>query len=597
MQVLLSLKFDDGDFTQGFPRIALSTETADSQNSTESEFQLPPAPGIPGSYQIWQYKYINLFESLGIRILPPRSVVTSSDFDPEDFPRGFNKKISTNLSSFEKSKGECLSCVNDLRTQVNHWLRNIKSHLEAQFQEAQLQLDENSQVLLQIYTQNITSQQTKDILHRLPWREWDYFQEFSDLEVEVILCLSESYSRAPEVKDDEKFRRVRVTSIFGDNKNINIESDKELITKLEKHGAELINLEQPQLQEFSKLWDEPCDILFYSGHSQTSEDGTIGSLQINSRESLNLQEIRNTLGKAIAKGLKLAIFNSCDGLGLAKQLADLHLPYIIVWREPVPDGTAIRFIEYFLNSYESGESLFTSVRDARLKLVELGSGSEKQIPGLKWLPIICKNTSDPPPTWEDLGGLTGKLPDSPYKGLSAFREEDAEYFFGRDRFIRDLVKSVNTKPLVGVVGASGSGKSSVVFAGLVPQLRSQDLPTDNVTNVITTSGSNDKVHIVSFRPGRNPFDALAVALNSYLQSVIATQGSNPNPPVIATQGSNPNPLETSNECVNSKEEIAENNRRLEELELEVNLREDRQTLCRFVENVVDPDQIYPKLCE
>ena len=545
MQVLVSLKFGDGNFTEGFSRIAISANIADSQYSTELEFQLPPAPFVPNLYQNWQNKYINLFDTLGIRILPPRSVVTS--FDPGDFPRGFTKKIPTNLSPFEKSKQECDRYASELQTQVNQWLEKLRSQLEAQ-----LCLDASSQVLLTIHTQNITSQQTKDILHRLPWREWDYFQERSGLEVEVVLCLSESESSSPQVKDDGIFRRVKITSIFGDSKNINIESDKELIAKLEKRGAELIYLEQPQRQEFSKLWDEPCDILFYSGHSKTSDDGTVGSLQINSQESLNLQEIKNTLGAAIANGLKLAIFNSCDGLGLANQLADLRLPYIIVWREPVPDRTAIRFIDYFLNSYAEGKSLFTSVQKARFKLLELtpNDGREKQIPGLNWLPIVCKNTSDLPPSWEDLGGLTGKLPDSPYKGLSAFKKEDAAIFFGRDRFITDLVNSVKNKSLVYVVGASGSGKSSVVFAGLVPRLR-----------------ASDNVHIVSFRPGKNPFDALTVALSSHLQSL---------------------------ENFQEKKEIEENNRRLKELKLEVDLLHKEQALCRLIENIVASGQISPK---
>ncbi|KST62349.1 nSTAND1 domain-containing NTPase [Mastigocoleus testarum] len=619
MQVLVSLKFGDGDFTNGFPEISIFTSKVGSQHSQEIEIQLPPAPEIRKSYQNWQKKYINLFKNLGIRILIPRSVATSLDLEHENITRGFNKNIATNWSpekqkqEFEKSKQECDSeallqkaerYASELRTEVNQWLEKVKSKLEAR-----LELDPNSQILLEIHTQNITLQQTKDILHRLPWREWDYFQECSGLE--VILCLSESNSPAPKVKDDGIFRRVRITSIFGDSKDINVKRDKELIAKLEKRGAELINLEQPQRQDFSKLWDEPCNILFYSGHSETFEDGTVGSLQINSTDNLSLQEIRNTLGEAVKKGLKLAIFNSCDGLGLAKQLADLHLPYIIVWREPVPDKTAIGFIEYFLSSYAQGESLFTSVRNARLKLVELTSQEEreKQIPGLNWLPIICKNTSVPPPTWKDLGGLTGKLPHSPYKGLSAFQEEDAEYFFGREKFIADLFEAAKSKPLVPVVGASGSGKSSVVFAGLVPRLR------------------EDGIQIVSFRPGNNPFDALAVALSSHIQSVIGTQESNPNPPVIgtrgnnlnppvigirgnnsnttvigtkgnnlnppvianqqsnpnpsviATQGSNPQPLETSNECA---------------IPTQINLLHDKQALCRLIENIVASSEIPPK---
>ena len=59
----------------------------------------------------------------------------------------------------------------------------------------------------------------------------------------------------------------------------------------------------------------------------------------------------------------------------------------------------------------------------------------------------------------------------PYRGLLPFREEDASLFFGRDGWISDLTAKVQAHPLVAVVGRSGSGKSSLVFAGLFPALR------------------------------------------------------------------------------------------------------------------------------
>jgi DNA-binding SARP family transcriptional activator/tRNA A-37 threonylcarbamoyl transferase component Bud32 len=60
---------------------------------------------------------------------------------------------------------------------------------------------------------------------------------------------------------------------------------------------------------------------------------------------------------------------------------------------------------------------------------------------------------------------------NPYRGLSSFDEADAERFHGRDAVVDELVAAVETRPMVVVVGASGSGKSSVVRAGLVPRLR------------------------------------------------------------------------------------------------------------------------------
>ena len=61
---------------------------------------------------------------------------------------------------------------------------------------------------------------------------------------------------------------------------------------------------------------------------------------------------------------------------------------------------------------------------------------------------------------------------NPFKGLHAFREADAEDFFGRDRLVAEVLARVGSgAKLVALVGPSGSGKSSVVRAGVVPALR------------------------------------------------------------------------------------------------------------------------------
>ena len=97
----------------------------------------------------------------------------------------------------------------------------------------------------------------------------------------------------------------------------------------------------------------------------------------------------------------------------------------------------------------------------------------------------------------------------PYRGLNAFREEYASLFFGRDRLVDDpeqgLLHKVLTCPLVAVVGASGSGKSSVVQAGLLPRLRREPSPRRRET-----------WDAVVFRPERSPFLKLAIALAAAL---------------------------------------------------------------------------------
>jgi len=87
-----------------------------------------------------------------------------------------------------------------------------------------------------------------------------------------------------------------------------------------------------------------------------------------------------------------------------------------------------------------------------------------------------------------------KLP-CPYRGLYHFSPDDAEYFFGREVFIEELFKATQTRNFIPVLGASGSGKSSVVLAGLVPKLQQ--------------TGHWLFTH---FRPGFNPFYGLAEAL-------------------------------------------------------------------------------------
>ncbi|CAK8711680.1 hypothetical protein KKHLCK_00680 [Candidatus Electrothrix laxa] len=62
-------------------------------------------------------------------------------------------------------------------------------------------------------------------------------------------------------------------------------------------------------------------------------------------------------------------------------------------------------------------------------------------------------------------------PANPYRGLEAFREKDAKLYFGREQTITRLEQVIADQPFAAVIGASGSGKSSVVFAGLVPALR------------------------------------------------------------------------------------------------------------------------------
>ncbi|HXJ66182.1 MAG TPA: AAA family ATPase, partial [Actinomycetota bacterium] len=96
--------------------------------------------------------------------------------------------------------------------------------------------------------------------------------------------------------------------------------------------------------------------------------------------------------------------------------------------------------------------------------------------------------------------VSGAMPTNPYKGLRAFEEADAADFFGRDRLIGQLLERLGDHRFLAVVGPSGSGKSSVVRAGLLPALRRGAL-----------SGSDDW-RIAEMFPGAHPLEQLEASL-------------------------------------------------------------------------------------
>jgi formylglycine-generating enzyme required for sulfatase activity len=100
----------------------------------------------------------------------------------------------------------------------------------------------------------------------------------------------------------------------------------------------------------------------------------------------------------------------------------------------------------------------------------------------------------------------GTIPPCPYPGLAYFGPQDSRLFFGRDAAIARLEAAVTKQALTALVGASGSGKSSVVLAGLAPRLA--DLaPRLNVQRSWRFSHFR-----VGTEPNKNPFLALARAL-------------------------------------------------------------------------------------
>ncbi len=96
---------------------------------------------------------------------------------------------------------------------------------------------------------------------------------------------------------------------------------------------------------------------------------------------------------------------------------------------------------------------------------------------------------------------------SPYKGLRRFESRDAGYFFGREQFINSLIQGLEVNNLIILLGASGSGKSSVIRAGVIPRLAKL---------------RGNKFFDFIFTPDKDPFDSFRSSLmtKSYKQGEI-----------------------------------------------------------------------------
>ena len=118
-------------------------------------------------------------------------------------------------------------------------------------------------------------------------------------------------------------------------------------------------------------------------------------------------------------------------------------------------------------------------------------------------------------------------PINPYRGLSYFREEDANVFFGRDKEIAELLEHTKRSPhIVAVVGNSGVGKSSLVKAGLIPKLRSES-----------------NWQIIQVRPNRKPFRSLARGILASFNPELANKSVEINKLSQGIESGNPSLIE------------------------------------------------------
>lgn len=322
--------------------------------------KLPAAPALAATQQQWQqlHNARNQDQALRIQLLEVEGLRYSE-------------------SAFQK-------VCSDLVWHLNNWLNTPEFLSVDRILRTELERDDSVQIILE----------TTDLhLRKLPWHLWRLFEDYPHAELTFSNC-----DWRPLPPPVASTAQSRILATFGNSDGLDLTADLAALHSLS--SAELTVLNAPDLNRLhEELWQpQGWDIFFFAGHSQT--EGETGVIDLNETQRLTIEQIKYALGKAIAKGLKIAIFNSCDGLGLAQQLSELQIPYVVVMREPVPDAVAQQFLDYLLASFAEGMPFHLAVREARQRL----AGLENDIPCASWLPIIWQNPTAPAIYWRDLQG-------------------------------------------------------------------------------------------------------------------------------------------------------------------------------------------------
>lgn len=379
MSKLVVLNLGKGNLKQGFPSVA--AQLWEDSNPVPMQFtgSLPAVPELPEIYRRWRLLYQLLQESLYPSLSWRRHLQINEEIEIEE-------EDVTNISSIEFS-----NLCDELHIKINNWLKS----------EPFRNIDQKLRTKLTPHDEIQFSLATEDSqVRRLPWHLWDFFEDYP----KAVLGLS-----TPEVERIQPLiksptNQVRILAILGNSAGIDIAKDRVMLEQLP--GAQTVFLVEPQRRELDQwLWDKQgWDILFFAGHSSSqaiSETGydnidETGRIYINPTESLTISQLKNGLRAAITRGLRLAIFNSCDGLGLL-QMASLHIPQMIVMREPVPDLVAQEFLKHFLEAFANRQSFYLAVREASERL----QGLESDFPCASWLPVICQNPAEAPLVWPE----------------------------------------------------------------------------------------------------------------------------------------------------------------------------------------------------
>jgi WD40 repeat protein len=241
--------------------------------------------------------------------------------------------------------------------------------------------------------------------------------------------------------------------------------------------------------------------------------------------------------------LQLLFINGCTSREQVLELTQAGIPLVVATNRGIDDRIACDFARHFYATLSQSLSIQKAFQDAGNAIQTVKGIRTRALYYDDYQQSDAANNNECP--WELHGPTDDRQwtlaepfcrgtgprwdhrkyeldPTCPYMGLKPFSEAESDRFFGRDKFVEELLAAGTDAPLLLVIGASGTGKSSVVRAGLIPAWKRK-----------TDQGSSPRAF--PFTPQVNPFEEFAAALrmvDSFDRNKLSALLKKPSPTVL-----------------------------------------------------------------
>jgi hypothetical protein len=380
------LKLGRGSLETGFPGVNVELR-GDGIDGWEKSTSLLPDPDLKTKYEAWERVY-----RASIRLRGRGTVFHT--------PTG----TQAGLANIYQATTELIAAIDS-------WLDDGDfARVQARLRT---DLNPDDRISLSIISDD-------DFLWKLPWHHWDFCKAYGR-------CV-ESFSKS-NIQGNRQRRLhangwVDILAIWGNAPELGLAQD---LAALQQPRARVTPCQPKSALAISDALagQQQIRMLFFGGHGSTIElelggkIQTVGTIYLDKDTPIAISKIKTDLKQAIERGLQIAIFNCCSGLGLAQELADLNIPYLIVMRSQIPDKLAQQFCRDLLAKYSQGGAFTTAFQYARERLKPASDRHHDEFES--WLPMLVHNPKSNCVTWADLCRSWWQLP-APQPVLKARRE-------------------------------------------------------------------------------------------------------------------------------------------------------------------------------